>query len=71
MKRKEKAKYLRGHKKELQKLICSNDTKNNSFSQGSIDTWNGLKEEVIMVKNVNQLKDKLNKYRYGDRTTRL
>ena len=29
--------------------------------------WNGLKKEVIMAKNVHQLKEKLDKYRYGDR----
>ena len=28
-----------------------------------------LKEEMIMTKNVLQLKEKLNKYRYGDRPT--
>ena len=41
-----------------------------SFPQRSIDTWNGLKEEVIMANTV-QLKDKLDKYSYGDRTTRV
>ena len=30
-----------------------------SFPQRSIDTWNGLKEEVIIPKNVPQLKEKL------------
>ena len=48
------------------------------FPQSSVDTWNGLKEEVLMAKNVHQLKEKLDKwsmneklekYRYGDRTT--
>ena len=29
----------------------------------NIDTWNGLKEEVIMAKNVQQMKEKLDKYR--------
>ena len=48
-----------------------NDTKKYSFPQRSIDTWNGLKEEVIMAKNVHQLKEKLYKYRYGDMTTRV
>ena len=40
-----------------------------SFPQRSIDTWNGLKEEVIIAKNIQQLKEKLDKYRYEDRTT--
>ena len=46
-------------------------TKHYSFPQSSIDTWNGLKEEVIMASNVHQLKEKLDKYRYRDRTTRV
>ena len=42
-----------------------------SFPQRNIDTYNGLKKEMIMAKNVHQLKEKLNKYRYKDRTTRM
>ena len=53
------------------KRICLNNTKEFSFPQRSIDNWNGLKKEVIMAKNVHQLKEKLDKYRYGDRTTRV
>ena len=60
-----------GHKNKLQKGIRLNDTKKYSFPQRNIDTWNGLKEVVIMAKNVHQLKEKLDQYRYGDRTTRL
>ena len=41
------------------------------FPQKSIDTWNGLKEEMIMANNLHQLKEKLDKYRYEDRTTRV
>ena len=41
-------------------------TKISSFPPKSIDTWNGMKE-VIMAKNVQQIKEKLDKYRYGDR----
>ena len=29
-----------------------------------IDNWNGLKKEVIMAKNVHQLKEKLDNHRY-------
>ena len=58
-------------KKILHKEICLKDTKKYSFLQKSIDTWNGLKEEMIMAKNVHQLKEKLDKYRFGDRTTRV
>ena len=69
--RRKQARNLRGHKKKLQKRICLNNTKKYSFPQRSIDTWNGLKGEVIMAKGVHQLKEKLDKYRYGDRTTRV
>ena len=54
---------------KIAKGICLNDTKKYSFPQRSINTWNGVKEAVIMTKNVHQLKEKLDKYRYGDRTT--
>ena len=45
MKRKGEARCLRGHKKLLQTGICVN-------KQRSKDTWNGLKEEVVMAKNL-------------------
>ena len=59
LRRKGEARNLRGDKKILHKGICLKDTKKHSFPQRSIDTWNGLKEEVIMAKNVHQLKEKL------------
>ena len=71
LRRKGEARNFRGYKITLQKGICLNDTKKYSFPQRSIDTWNGLNEEVIMGKNVHQLQEKLCKYRYGDRTTRV
>ena len=53
---------LRRHKNNCKmKFACT--------IQRSIDTWNGLKKEVIMVKNINQLIEKLDKCRFGDRTT--
>ena len=46
------------------------DIKKYKFPQRSIDTWNGMKKEVIMAKNIHQLKrEKLYKYRHRDRTT--
>ena len=62
---------LRGHKKKLQNRIVLKPHKKYNFHQRSIHTWNDLKEEVIMAKNVQQLKEKLDKYRYGDRTTQV
>ena len=70
LRRKGEARNLRGHKKKLQKGIYLNNTKKYNFPQRSIDTWNGLKE-VIVAKYVHQLKNKLDKYRYKDRTTQV
>ena len=70
LRRKGEVRNLRGYKKKLQKRICLNYTKKYSFPQRSIDTWNGQKEVVTMAKNVHQLKEELDKYRYGDRITR-
>ena len=39
--------------------------------QRSIDSCNGLKEEVIMANNLHQLKEKLDKYRHGNWITRV
>ena len=69
LRRKRKAGNLRGDEKKLVKDICSNDTKKYNFLHRSIDTQNGQKEEMIMAKNVHQLKEKLDKCRYRDRTT--
>ena len=68
MNRKRVARCSKGHKKKLQKGICLNDTNKYSFHQRSIDTWNGLKEEVIMAKNV-ELKTKQILIRRQDHTS--
>ena len=51
MRRKEEARYLREYKKKLWKGIRLNVRKTYRFLQRIIDTWNGLKEVVIMAKN--------------------
>ena len=53
-----------------QKGIFKNATKFFCFIKRSIDTWNGLKEEVIKAKNVHQLQEKLDKHKYRESTTR-
>ena len=65
LRRKGDARYLRGQKKIAKRNLLERP-------QRSIDTWNGLKKVMIMAKNVlHQLTEKLFKYRYGDRTTRV
>ncbi len=63
--------HLRGHSKKLRKGSCLHNTKKYSFCHRSEDVWNKLKKEVIEPKNIRQLKEKLDKYRYGDGTTRV
>ena len=63
--------FTRGHTKKLRKGRCLNNVKKNSFPHRNIEVWNKLSEEVISVKTVHQLKEKLDKCRYGDGTTRV
>ena len=62
--------YMRGHKKKLRKGSCLKYTKKFSFPHRSIDTWNGLNEQIVMATSVHNFKAKLDMYRYGDRTIR-
>ena len=63
--------FTRGHTKKLRKGRCLNNVKKNSFPHRNIEVWNKLSEEIISVKTVHQLKEKLDKCRYGDGTTRV
>ena len=60
----------RGHAMKLKKERCLKDTKKYSFPQRSIEVWNKLPEEIVTVKCVHKLKEKLDNYRNGDGTTR-
>ena len=61
---------MRGHEKKLRKGRCLKNTKKFGFPHRSIDTWNGLNEQIVMATSVHNFKAKLDTYRYGDRTTR-
>ena len=63
--------YTRGHTKQLGKGRCLNNIKKYSFPHRNVEVWNGLNEEVISAHNVHQLKERLDKCRYGDGTTRV
>ena len=62
---------MRGHAMKLRKPRCMSDIKKYSFPYRAIDTWNGLKEEVVMAHSVSDLKNRLDKHRYRDRTPRV
>ena len=61
---------LRSHSKKLMKGRCMKDVKKHSFPQRCVETWNGLSEDVVSAPSVHSFKEKLDKYRYGDRATR-
>ena len=39
-----------------------------SFPHRTVDVWNGLNEETVTAVNVHTFKERLDKWRHGDRT---
>ena len=68
MEMEEKTRQMRGHSRKIRKSRCLKDTKKYSFSHRIVDTWNGLKEEVVTSTNIHKFKEMLDIWRYGDRT---
>ena len=66
----ERPQGLRGHGKKLRKGTCLRDIKKYSFPQRSVEVWNSLRQEVVEVSSVHQMKERLDKCRYGDGTNR-
>ena len=64
----EEIRQTRGHSKKIKKNRCLKDTKKYSFPHRIVDTWNGLKEEVVTATNIHKFKEMLDIWRYGDRT---
>ena len=58
----------RGHVKKIRKNRCTGDIMKYSFPYRTVDIWNELKEEVVIAANVHMFKEKLDAYRYGDRS---
>ncbi len=58
----------RGHSRKIRKSQCLRNIKRFSFPHRTVDTWNGLSEEIVTADNVHIFKDKLDKCRYGDRS---
>ena len=50
------------------KSHCSRDIRKYSFPHRIVDVWNGLRDDIVEATNIHAFKDKLDKYRYGDRT---
>ena len=64
----EEVSRTRGHSKRIRKSHCVGNTRKYSFPHRIVDTWNGLNEEVVTATSVHNFKEKLDKWRYGDRT---
>ena len=65
---KQEGRQTRGHSKKIRKSQCVGDIRKYSFPHRIVDTWNGLNEEVVTATNIHNFKEKLDKWRYGDRT---
>ena len=57
-----------GHSKKIKNNHCLKDTRKYSFPHRIVDTWNGLKEEVVEATNILKFKEMWDMLRYGDRT---
>lgn len=60
----------RGHGKKLKKTRCRKDVKKYSFPYRCVDEWNRLDREIVEAVSIQSFKEKLDKYRHGDRTVR-
>ena len=56
------------HSRKIKKSQCLKDIKKYSFPHRIVDTWNGLKEDVVTATNIHKFKEMLDIWRYGDRT---
>lgn len=58
----------RGHSKKNMKKQCVKDVRKYSFPYRTVEAWNALNEEVISAHSVHNFKEKLDRWRCGDRT---
>ena len=68
VKMEEETRQMRGHSRKIKNSRCLKDTRKYSFSHRIVDTWNGLKEEVVEATSIHKFKEMLDIWRYGDRT---
>ena len=60
-------KHTRRHSRKIEKSQCSGDVKKFSFPHRTVDVWNGLNEEIVEADSMHTFKNKLDKFRNGDR----
>ncbi|MPC31019.1 hypothetical protein E2C01_024292 [Portunus trituberculatus] len=54
--------------KKIRKSQCLRNIKKLSFSDRTVDIWNSLNYEIVTAESVHKFMEKLEKWRYGDRT---
>ena len=64
----EETKQMRGNTRRIRKSRCLKDTKKYSFPHRIVDTWNGLKEEVVTATSMHKYKEMCDIWRYEDET---
>lgn len=61
---------FRGHGKRIKKTRCLKDIKKYTFPYRCVEEWNRLDREIVEAVSIQSFKEKLDKYRNGDRTVR-
>ena len=62
----EETRHMRGHSRKIKKSQCVKGHKKVVFPHRIVDTWNGLKEEIVTATNIHKFKEMLDIWRYGD-----
>ncbi|MPC60344.1 hypothetical protein E2C01_054386 [Portunus trituberculatus] len=58
----------RGRVRKIKMRQCVKDIGNYSFPYGTVEKWNALNNEVVTAQTVHNFKEKVDKWRHGDRT---
>ena len=64
----EESRQMRGHSRKIKKSRCLKDTRKYSFPHRIVDSWNGLKEEIVEATIIHKFNEIMDIWRYGDRT---
>ena len=55
----EETRQMRGPSRKIKKSQCLKDTRKYSFPHRIVDTWNGLKEEIVKATSIHKFKKML------------
>ncbi|MPC34062.1 hypothetical protein E2C01_027435 [Portunus trituberculatus] len=60
--------WTRGHEKNIRMRECVKDIGKYSFPHKTVEKWNALDNGIVTAHSVHNFKEKLEEWRYGDRT---